>query len=627
MPGKEELQKGFVIGDWTVLPARGELRSGDQVEHPERMVMLVLLALAARDGDVVTKDELVDEVWGGRATSDDTIVQKISQLRGHLGDKQRPNQYIETLTRVGYRLLLEVQLPVSESAPRESVDRKGAQSSIRAAVYGVLALLVVFFVWWMVNPPMRASVASIAVLPCENLSGNSSDQYLVDGFKEQLVETLGGIPDFAVMPIRVSYPDLEAPEIAEMFGVDSVLFCAVQREGETLKVNYHVARGGDGINISSGSITGAKNGLFRLQVELAVTVRDDVLGKSNQHLGTPGREPDAEALDRYLRGRHVFNQRAQLGYLEEAIDLFEEAIEHDPLFGQAYLKLAEAYALLPDARNKPLHETHELALATVRQGIEADPGISEAANAVFGFVYHKQKNWVQAEQAFVRAINAADADSNAFNWYAIMLSGVGRLDDALQQALAGLPLDPSSAVINSRIAVAYTWIGDNENAAEFFERSAQLGGAGTTQLPINALVLARQGDFDGAEQLLTEAVLMAGGPTNWIPQALDGLRDPEQRATGLATLDRAAEDRAIDQQIELTLRSMLGDTEGALRVATLLVRPDITLEMDLLFLPELEQLQRRPEFLGLLGNLGITDYWEEVGCVWQDFAVRCPEPL
>jgi len=72
------------------------------------------------------------------------------------------------------------------------------------------------------------------------------------------------------------------------------------------------------------------------------------------------------------------------------------------------------------------------------------------------------------------------------------------------------------------------------------------------------------------------------------------------------------------------LRVMLGDTDGALRVARMLVQPGEAFEMDLLFLPEFMPLRERPEFLELMGTLGVTEYWDEVGCVWKNLAVKCP---
>jgi DNA-binding winged helix-turn-helix (wHTH) protein len=95
---RAELDKGFRIGEWDVFPARGELRRGEQIEKPEPKVLAVLLSLAMRDGDVVTKDQLVDEVWDGRATADDPIIRCIFQLRGHLNDRERPYRYVKFKT-------------------------------------------------------------------------------------------------------------------------------------------------------------------------------------------------------------------------------------------------------------------------------------------------------------------------------------------------------------------------------------------------------------------------------------------------------------------------------------------------------------------------------------------------
>ncbi len=123
MPTIEELKKGFSLGDWEVLPAKGVLRSGDREVKPEPKVLEVLLALAVRDGDLVTREELIDEIWDGRPIGDEPINRCLSQLRGHLGDKERPHQYIETLTRRGYCLSQEVRLNEPSKLVPEARDR------------------------------------------------------------------------------------------------------------------------------------------------------------------------------------------------------------------------------------------------------------------------------------------------------------------------------------------------------------------------------------------------------------------------------------------------------------------------------------------------------------------------
>jgi tetratricopeptide (TPR) repeat protein len=286
-----------------------------------------------------------------------------------------------------------------------------------------------------------------------------------------------------------------------------------------------------------------------------------------------------------------------------------------------------AYALLPDARNAPLGEAHAKAIEVVERGIRADASIAEAAQAIRGFVHHKRKAWLLAEHAYLRSVAAGVVDPNAFNWYSLMLAGVGRLDDALAMALEARRRDPSNGVYNSRVAIAYTWLGDGENALEYFDRARQLGGTSSTHFLAHALVLERLGRLDESRDSLEAGVSMAGGQLDWIDPVFAGLGDPAGRGAGIAALDASAAAGGINPQLEVTLRAMLGDIEGAVRVAEGLARRDVTYEMDLLFLPELEGLRQRPEFGGFMEKLGIREYWDAVGCTWRATAAACPEPI
>jgi DNA-binding winged helix-turn-helix (wHTH) protein/TolB-like protein len=261
MPTDQELRKGFVIGDWQVLPAKGILRREDVEERPEPMVFEVLMALARRDGDLVTRDELIDEIWDGRPIGDEPINRCLSQLRGHLGDRQRPYRYIETLTRRGYRLNEPVQLlepvAVADSTMPSAAARGNRWWMFVAGIGAALVLAVA--VRGVIAPPKPMGVGdvrSIGVLPCENLSQDPDDRYLVAGFQNELVRTLQNIPDLAVKRGRVAYPGLEVADIAAALRVDAILFCAVQRQVDTLKISYHIAESIGGTNISAGSFTG-----------------------------------------------------------------------------------------------------------------------------------------------------------------------------------------------------------------------------------------------------------------------------------------------------------------------------------------------------------------------------------
>ena len=297
----------------------------------------------------------------------------------------------------------------------------------------------------------------------------------------------------------------------------------------------------------------------------------------------------------------------------------------DPQFGPAYLLLATGYAVLPDYRDRPRDESYKLAIETVERGVAVDDSIRDAASAVFGYVYQKQRRWADAEEAYLRAISAQVVDSNAFNWYSRMLASVGRREDALRQILLAQKMDPSSAIINSRVAIMYTWLGDAEKAAEYFERSTQLGGGGEYQLFASALLMLREGRLEEAREMSRAATLANGESSEWVGPVFAAMRDPSKREAALAAIESVTSAKQLDPRIDVVLRTMFGDVDGAMRIANLLAQPDATFELDVLFLPELLPLRQHPDFLQLMQKLGIQSYWQDNGCVWLDDSVSCPD--
>ncbi|MGI9221390.1 MAG: winged helix-turn-helix domain-containing tetratricopeptide repeat protein [Woeseiaceae bacterium] len=620
MPTKEELEKGFRIGEWDIVPARREFHRGDDVVKPEPKQMQVLMSLAQRDGDVVTRDELVDECWDGRPTADEPINRSISQLRRHLGDTERPYQYIDALVRSGYLLKQAVKLhePDEQSVEPVVIETR-KQSRLWAAVAGLAVIVVALWLLFGGSKP----VESVAVIPFTNLSGDTANDYVASGFKEELVHTLQGVPELIIKNVQVSYDGMSISEIGETLAVDSVLIGALQVEGRQLKFNYQLVRTDDDVTIDSGQVAGRRDQLFTLQEELADTLRVKLGGDSGRQLLSQSRPKNPSAYDRYMIGRDLLGHRRQQGNLEQAVELFEESIAMDPSYGPAYLALAEVYVLLPDYRGEKIEHAHAKAIEYVELGIKEDPVIEDAAAAVYGFVYHKQKKWAEAEAAFERATNAQIVEPNAFNWYSLMLGSVGRYDESLAQGLAGLESFPASPILSSRVAIVYTWMNNDKMAGEYFRRARQLGVRGGTHELAEAMFLLRQGDMETASRSASVGISDGGGSTDWVEPVFAALVDPAQRANALAVLDKSVADGSFNPQVESTVRVLLGDTDGALRVARSLVQPGEIYETEFLFLREFMPLWERPEFLELMDTLGIAEYWRQVGCQWQDFAVTC----
>lgn len=626
MPTEDELRQGFRVGDWDVLPLRGVMRRGDHEEKPEPRVFGVLIALAKRDGDLVSRDELIDELWDGRPTSDEPINRCVSQLRRHLGDKTRPHRYVETLTRRGYRLVQPVEFP--EAVGAETPTQSPAAREAPAIPWRPLAaaLLVAAIAWlaWSFWPP--GEVRSIGVVPFENASRDPANDYLVAGFKDELVNTLHNIPDFTVKSSRLQHSGEEVTSIAGSLGVDAVLSGRVHRAGDQLQIFYTVEDGRSGDVIATAELEGPVSDIFQLQETLARMVRRDLFGQSSQQLISSTRPASFEAYDRYMRGLYAFDRRQDTGTsLEEAIELFEETIRLDVSFGPAYLMLATAYVLVPTYRDAPATEMNRAAIATVHEGMRADESIRDAANAIFGYVYHQQLRWLQSEDAYRAATSAAVVDPNAFSWYSRMLASVGRLDASLEQALVALEMDPTSAVINSRVALAYLWLGDSANSETFFGRAAKYGAGGPAHTMAYALFLFREGRSAEAHELTRDAARMTGGGEDWIDPVFAALDDEQYRGEALAAVDAAVRRDGISRQIEFIVRVLLGDLDGALGIARLLQSEGEVFEMDLLFIPEVAPLREHEGFGDLLDALGITGYWRVRGCSWTGRSAVCEE--
>ncbi len=627
MPTEDELRQGFRLGDWEVLPLRGVLRRDGHEEKPEPRVFGVLLALARRDGDLVTRDELVDELWDGRPTSDEPINRCLSQLRRHLGDKSRPHRYVETLTRRGYRLVQPVELlepaepRAPEAAPTAAAPAVAAAARSKPIAAGLFVALLAWLAWSLWPP---GAFRSIGVLPFENASQDPANNYLVAGFKDELVNTLHNIPDFTVKSSRVGHAGDEVTSIADSLRVDAVLSGRVHRVGDQLQIFYTVEDGRNGDVVATAEIEGPVSEIFQLQEDLARMVRRDLFGQSSQQLLSRTRPASFGAYDRYMRGLYAFDRRQDSGTsLEEAIELFQDTIRLDENFGPAYLMLATAYVLLPTYRDAPVDEMSQAAIATVEDGLRVDPALRDSAGAIFGFVHHQQMEWLKSEQAYRAATSAAVVDPNAFNWYSRMLASVGRLEDSLEQSLIALELDPTSAVINSRVALAYLWLGDTRNAETFFERAAKFGASGPTHTMGYALFLFREGRSAEAYELTQQASRMAGGSEAWIDPVFAALDDAALSEAALAAVNAAASEDSISPQIEFIVRTVLGDLDGALGVARRLESEGEVFEMDLLFIPEVQPLREHPGFGYLLDALGISAYWQARGCTWTGASAVC----
>lgn len=216
--------------------------------------MRLLLCLAGRAGEVVSIDDLLNQVWSGVAVSPDSVYQAVTTLRRQLGDDPRQPTYIATAPRLGYRMVATVS-----AWPDESIEDRSAPRLRAGLIWGVIAALCLALVAALLyhgkvasnnrsaSPPIAPRPQrSIAVLPLLDLTEGMKNEEFADGMTEELIDKLSRIPDLRVPAPTSSFyfkgKQIPVADIAKTLGVAYVLDGSVRKSGARLRVAVRLIR-------------------------------------------------------------------------------------------------------------------------------------------------------------------------------------------------------------------------------------------------------------------------------------------------------------------------------------------------------------------------------------------------
>ncbi len=624
MTTETDLRKGFTLGPWEVLPDRGLLRDGKKRKHLEPLVMRVLVALAVVQGEVLSKDDLIEIVWDGRALSDEPLNRCISILRRKLGDDSRNPTYIQNIPRVGYRLMMPVH---PASTPEFGLAPANLSWQKWAAIAAVALLALMLGIRSVIDmSEQRLAMRSIAIYPF-TCAGETED-YMCFGFSEELTSTLLHTSQIKIVKFREPLPmDRPPREIAQSLHVDGLLIGSVQQIGDRLKISVELIDGENGFIILSDTLDGSISDVFSLQEQVASVVENAMFGSSGEPVRSLSRPANFAAFEAYARGQFQFERRTRSA-IEESIQLFEKTIELDPMFGPAYLRLAHAYLLLPEYDSSlSIEEMYDLAAETTRAGVAADAQIRELAGTVFGFIHHKRGEWAAAHAAFELAASADTVFPLTHNWYSRFLATVGRLDDALKQAQLAYEHAPDNATIVSRLAVTNLWVSDLDAAGRYFDIANKMG----QENPIHdlgyAMYLIRVGDVAAAQRFTETGLEKYGFDASWVGPVYRGIEDPALREQSVALVAELEAGARMPKFIALALLVVLGEVDRAIQTAMSIegIGQDFETGYEVMFSDDLKIVREHDDFQRLLESTGLIEYWSQAGCVWASDRVRCED--
>ena len=442
---------------------------GDKLVSITPKALELLILLTRRHGNIVSREELLETIWRDTFVEEANINYTVSQLRKILGENsQSATAFVQTVPKQGYRFVAEVK-EVFET-DRQAVNLAEisgtvsppivSKSQIRWHFIAIILLGVLFLssfaAWWkfsdgrgLSNVPIgERNIRTVAILPLKTLNEGEKNKALSIGLADSLISRLGSLNHFAVRPLS-SVKDYTGSEqdplkFGEKLKVDAVLEGTLQQTENRLRVNVRLWDVRDGAQLWQDSFDSAEADFFKLQDTISTKVTNSLVSQlieKDREILTKRDTDNRVAFDAYWRGRFFLEKRNT----EKASAEFQQAINLDPNYALAFAGLADALIWQANFTSRADSEFYEKAKIATAKALELDPNLPEAHSSLGRIKYSHDWDWRGAEESFRRAIELNPNSVDAHQYYARLLTALGRYDEALAEIYKARELDPRSA--------------------------------------------------------------------------------------------------------------------------------------------------------------------------------------
>jgi TolB-like protein/DNA-binding winged helix-turn-helix (wHTH) protein/tetratricopeptide (TPR) repeat protein len=579
------------------------LRRGSHVVKLERIPLEILVLLLEHPGGIATREEIVARVWGNAVflDTDNSIRGAIRKIRQVLKDDPVHPLFIQTVTGQGYRFIAPVitskessdsgagsaestartsrdfaselddwlqarrlriveddqQRPPQELEPAENSqniqDLRFRRWLRPAAVvsFPILCILSFLAIWgWQRSSKLPAPFQPktvLAVLPFENVSHDPEQDFFSDGLTEQMIAQVGKLNrDRLAVIARSSVAKykgtkLTAKEIGRELNADYLLQGSVQRWSDRVRITVQLIKPKDQTDLWAESYDRDLKDVLTMQDSVVQSIASQIhialTDEQKTRLAKPRRE-SPEAYVAYLKGRYYWNKRTG-DSMQKAEQYFQQAIDDDPTYAEAYSGLADCNSGLSWHGFKSPADALPKAYAAASKAIEINPQSAEA-HASLGLLLSHRWEWLGAETEFKRAVELDPQYASAHHWYGDYLSIRGRHDEALAEARHALGLDPLNLMVStwvglrSYLAHNYaTAIDQNRNSVDLdpnFAAAHLVLGEDYVQAGLHSEgvdELSRAASLSGGSPLYRAQLGVAYAAAGWSPEALRIAHDLE----------------------------------------------------------------------------------------------------
>jgi DNA-binding winged helix-turn-helix (wHTH) protein/tetratricopeptide (TPR) repeat protein len=611
----------FVLGGLRISPSACRVASGGDEERIEPRVMEVLIVLARSAGRTVTREQLIEACWDGRAVSDDAVTRVIAKLRA-LGRADPPHFTLETIPKVGFRLIARpVESEISEPGTSLNVTRENGLAKSEPTARGAdhetgrwktlgtggaitLAVAALAIATWGFarSPAQRVSETPHIVVSPLNVMQTQAELHRLAG-----VTTTALVRSLTGAGIQTSM-STSTPSRRSEIGLSTVMLAgSAHFDGVTYHVNVTAADRESNRVLWSGLFERPAAELRGLDEEVAYDVTAVL------RCAFKARSSDASMPSEVFV--HFMNAcEGLIGWRShKALEATQRLLALAPTHADAHAFRAIALnrrAETLDHLSKEAQDSLGDAHAEAQRALELDPAAT-AAHVALGEIMDTKRNFEESERHFQRAMEIDPADKRALDRYAQLLRQVGRVG-AARELYGRLSTGPGPLIQGAFLQAA----SGNEVAA------AQL---------LDRLAVIRPSWERGARYTVTAFWTAPAAALSKLPQFLDSEepRDIRCLETHLKTLNAPAAQRrpglspdceafAVDWRVRMLARQ--GDVNGAYE--TIKQLPNSRSFYAFLFYPEMKAFRHDKRFMPLADSLGLVKYWRETN-QWPDF---CAEP-
>jgi TolB-like protein/DNA-binding winged helix-turn-helix (wHTH) protein/Flp pilus assembly protein TadD len=531
-----------------------------------------LLILVQNFGQLVKKEDIINQIWHDSFVEDSNLTQHIYILRKALGNNRQGKPFIETVPKRGYCFVGEIQtvnaregIPVQTTVTTHlrnddavldeqyifderihfsgDVHRSADSSSnltapVRSArknsftkpvllVVGLVALIgVVFFFYRMFQTPAESAINSIAVLPFKPIGQAGSDATMGFGLADAVITSLSKQQKIPVRPTSAVFQftekNFDSVEVGKKLSVDSVLEGTIQRDGELVRVSVKLIKISDGSTIWAETFDEKLTSIFAVQDSISTKVAKSLmlnLSQAQEEQLTARNTSNAEAYLAYQHGRYFWNKRSKSD-LEKAAGYFQQAIELDNNYAIAYAMLADCYNMLyyygfADNSKETLDKADEAA----KKSLALDDSIPEPHIAISYVQIAKHKNFEGSIKSLERAIQLSPYNATARIRHGWQLLRMKNVDGAFENIKIAQENDPLSPISNSAMCSMLLLKRNNAEGLKYCEKAVEL-------MPTAPLVKVQ----------LASAYFLNNNPEAAIPLLQDAINDPHSKYDALAGL-------------------------------------------------------------------------------------------